>query len=507
MKVRLMHRDRDFDLAQALPANAQGVTQDLELDTLVRAMAGEDAFLDRVARTALLSGLRNDIDTVLYRQAILRDCLNYPGVARTLYAIAVEAIERKRNQWWAFSSHYARATLYSSVELLQIFLEMFHKLRAVADDYAGRLESDGLKTLLALLKTELSDAYLAQVDRYLKELAFRKGVLMSARVGGGNQGTGYVLRKAPEKSWLERILGDNAPSYTFSIDPRDEQGGQLLSQLRDRGIDSVANALAQSADHIIGFFDALRLELAFYVGCLNAHDRLAAKGEPVCFPHPVPAGERRHQFAGLYDVCLSLQYAERVVGNTVDADHKPLVVITGANTGGKSTFLRSIGLAQLMMQCGMFVGAEEYTGAMCPALFTHYKRQEDATMEKGKLDEELARASDIVDHLVPDALVLFNESFAATNEREGSEIATQIVSAFLEERVRVFFVTHLYEFAHRLFARHADDSLFLRAERRSDGKRTFRLVVGEPLQTSYGEDLYRQIFETPAPHAVPASGA
>jgi DNA mismatch repair ATPase MutS len=64
--------------------------------------------------------------------------------------------------------------------------------------------------------------------------------------------------------------------------------------------------------------------------------------------------------------------------------------LTGANQGGKSTFLHSIGLAQLMMQSGMFVGAERFEAAPCPALFTHYKREEDATMKSGKLDEELA---------------------------------------------------------------------------------------------------------------------
>ena len=104
----------------------------------------------------------------------------------------------------------------------------------------------------------------------------------------------------------------------------------------------------------------LRTELGFYVGCLNLHGRLMAKKEPVCFPTPAPAGERRHRFRGLYDVCLSLHMEHRVVGNTVDADAKGLTIVTGANQGGKSSFLRSIGLAQVMMQCGMFVSAETF---------------------------------------------------------------------------------------------------------------------------------------------------
>jgi DNA mismatch repair ATPase MutS len=170
------------------------------------------------------------------------------------------------------------------------------------------------------------------------------------------------------------------------------------------------------------------------------------------------------------------------------------VIITGANQGGKSTFLRSIGLAQLMMQCGMFVGAETFKAGMCPALFTHYKREEDVEMKSGKLDEELARMSEIVDHVKPDSIVLFNESFAATNEREGSEIAGQIVTALLEKRIKIFFVTHLYEFARALWEKRMDSALFLRAERQPDGRRTFKVLPGEPLQTSFGGDLYEEIF-------------
>jgi len=79
-------------------------------------------------------------------------------------------------------------------------------------------------------------------------------------------------------------------------------------------------------------------------------------------------------------------------------------VITGANQGGKSTFLRSI--------------------------------EEDTTMKSGKLDEELSRMSDIIDHITSYSMVLVNESFAATNEREGSEIARQIITALLEKASR-----------------------------------------------------------------------
>ena len=84
-------------------------------------------------------------------------------------------------------------------------------------------------------------------------------------------------------------------------------------------------------------------------------------------PCPLPAAEGRElAFRGLYDTCLALLGPDRVVGSDMKASGKPLVVVTGANQGGKSTFLRSLGLAQLMMQCGMFVSAAFFSADVAP---------------------------------------------------------------------------------------------------------------------------------------------
>ena len=497
MKALLMHRDRDFDVEAKLPGNESHLMQDLELDTLLQAMAADDPFLLDVAKKALLSGLGSEIKTILYRQEIVKDCLANPEVVKALYDLAVEPIEQKRAHYLGFLGNYPSGILHGSIETLEMFVGILRKLRAVAESEAPRFRSEGFANLFTMLRSEFSDDYFARITEHLSDLRFKNGVLVSAQLDTGNQGTSYVLRlpHGPGPNWVSRLLHRGPPSYTFHIAARDMAGAQALSQLRDRGIHLAANALAQSMDHILVFFEMLRAELAFYIGCLNLQARLASMAAPICFPTPQPASVRCHRFDDLFDVCLALSMGKKPVGNSVDADRRSLVIITGANQGGKSSFLRSIGLAQLMMQCGMFVGAESFAAELCTGLFSHYKREEDETMASGKLDEELARMSEIADRVRPNSVVLFNESFASTNEREGSEIARQIVSALLERNVKVFFVTHQYQFAHDFFASKPEDVLFLRAERQADGTRTFRLVEAEPLETSYGEDLYREIFE------------
>jgi len=268
-----------------------------------------------------------------------------------------------------------------------------------------------------------------------------------------------------------------------------------MGELRDRGLGLAADALAKSAEHIGSFFHMLQTELAFYIGCLNLRERLLQLGTPFAFPVASEFSPPRLSSMDLYDVSLALSMNKRPVGNDVNADGKSLIIITGANQGGKTTFVRSLGLAQLMTQSGMFAPAAGLHINIVDGLFTHFKREEDATMKSGKFDEELSRMNDIVNILTPHALLLFNESFAATNEREGSEIGRQIVSALLERAHKVLFVSHQYDFAHGFYVSRPDSTLFLRADRQEDGRRTFKLVEGEPLGTSFGEDVYREIFQ------------
>ena len=496
MKVHLLYRDRNFDFAAGLPPGHQDLIQDLELPTLLRAMAAGDKFRYEVSEKVLLIGLREP-EAIRYRQQILADCLASPSVIREMYAIASSALNDGRHLWNVYGTDYQTpsSTLYGAVAHLEGNTVRLRQLRKLADDHARDFHSAGMTALFASLQRELDDAYLTEVTSRLKELRFRSGVLISAQLDRDNSGTGFTLHASGDgrRQWKERLgIGPHA-SHSFTLDPRDNAGAEILSDLTSRGLNLVANAAAQSADHLGAFFTVLRAELGFYVSCLDLADDLAAKGAPVTVPDPVNASSLTFSCTDLRDACLELQSPAPAVGNDVSANGKAAVIITGANSGGKSTFLRSVGLAQLMMQCGLFVTAASYTSDVATGIFTHFARDEDSGMTSGRLDDELRRMSVVASRLGPGGLMLFNESFAGTNEREGSEIGYQIVRALLDSQVRVFFVTHRYDFADRFRRSHAAETLFLRAERLAAGQRNYKLAVGPPLPTSFGEDLYYQV--------------
>jgi hypothetical protein len=518
MKVHLLDRAQDFDFEVDLPAGYEDLIRDLELTTVLEAMAAGDKFLFCVSRTVLLTSL-DDPAAIRYRQQVLADCLAHPGVIREIHAVAVGALEDKRHLWGGYGGSYQNpsSNLSGAVGHLTAFVVRLRQLRQIADDHAGKFRSDGMQALFATLHRELDDEYFDEIGYHLKQLRFRAGVLISAGLDRDNSGIDFVLRAPAEgrRRWTERLGIGSRSSYSFSLAPRDEAGSQILADLTSRGINLVANAAAQSADHISSYFTMLGAELGFYVGCLNLADRLAANGAAIAVPEPAGAAPFTFCCADLRDAGLELQSPGPVVGNDVQADGKPLVIITGANSGGKSTFLRSVGVAQLMMQCGLFVTARAYRANVTRVIFTHFLREEDASMTSGRLDEELRRMSAIVARIRPHGLVLFNESFAGTNEREGAEIGDQIVRALLNAQVRVFFVTHRFGFAERFIGQRAVPALFLRAERQPDGGRNYKLAVNDPLPTSFGEDLYYRLggwleedeARAPAAPAAPVAAA
>ncbi len=488
MKANLMFRDKDFDLKANPCFGKDALMSDLELERVFSTMAQGDEIIRSACITALFCPLRSSKE-IRYRQENLQDALRNPESVRQLYEITVETEKKIKSSWHWISSAYLSSTFSSAVELLKIYIAMLMELRRVADRKLYGFRSDGFRTLLTMLQQELNDDYFAEVNAQLKELKEGDSMLISAVPGNYLQGIHYAFRRKEDRRgfwWRWQF----APSYTIA--PRDDAGAKDLGKRRDRAINEVTNALAQATEHLAGFFTMLRNELAFYVGCLNLADTLQTFGMPVCIPNLHSMDNKDRSWRGLYDVSLALTKNAAVISNDLDATDKKLYVITGANQGGKSTFLRSLGQAQLMAQCGMFVGASVFSAPIRHGIFSHFKKEEDTSMKSGKLDEELTRMSEIADHLEEGTLMLFNEPFASTNEREGSEIFRQITQALIESKVEVFSVTHLYTYATAFL----DDkqTQFLRAQRLNNGERTYQIVPGEPLQTAFGYDLFKKIF-------------
>jgi DNA mismatch repair ATPase MutS len=475
---------------------ADALERDLGLGAVLEAMSDRDPRVLELVRPIVLSPLTTAA-AIRYRQQVLAEFHARPDLLDALQRIAADALAAERGVWRVLRADRPSTVLHEAAQSLQAMLPALSALRQLADARLADCASPGVRQFLAACQRQWTEPWVGEMTQHLRVIASYDKARGSARLGRWLVGADHRLRRRAHASWLERLHLLEQPGLTLTIPDRDEAGLQALSALRDTLVVDTADIAASAAAATRTFLRELHEQTTFYRAALRLMDRLEGAGQRWCVPDPVdPADETPAlRTTGLCDIGLSLRTRQRVVGNDLDATGRPLVLITGANSGGKSTFLRALGLAQLLLQCGLPVAAEEFCATLVPALFTHYRREEDAELQHGKLDEELARMSALADLLEPGCLLLCNESFASTNDREGSAIARDIVEALVSAGVRVGFVTHLNELPVHLY-QDREDVVFLRASRDNDGSRSYRLQIAPPLPTGYALDLYEQILGT-----------
>ena len=489
MKSYLMFKDKNLSINLDKAFYQEVTLRDMEIQEIIGIMAKKDSLIKEVCNYCFLNPL-TDMETILYRQGIMQDVLDHKDVILELYQCVCETQMAVKKHFFGMNNQNLRNMYTSSVEHISTYILGLKGLRKITDLNASSFKSEGFINFFNDIKDELSDKYLKELDSFVQELKSNDIFYISVDFGSHLEGINYTLRHQKKTGFK---LFSFRQSQTIRLKDDDEAGRKDFDYRKDLAINEASNALARSVDHLDHFFSALQSELSFYVGALNLVDFLKGVGMPICIPKALEKEEFKRSYKNLYDVALAIRKRNKVDGNDIDKENVRLYLISGANQGGKTTFLRSLGQAQIMAQLGIIVGAEEFSFPIRNHIYTHFKKEEDKNIKSGKLDEELLRMSNLVDHMDKYSLVLFNESFASTNEREGARINKDICDALIEHDNEVFSVTHLYTFSSAYL--NNDKAMFLLAERKADGSRTHHLIEGIPEKTAYGLDLYKAVFK------------
>ncbi len=536
MKVCLLYKDREKADGAAY-YDTVSIVKDLGLKTIflnaakrlvyegkkIKNLEQEDPFLMDTLKTVMMTPLAN-AEEIRYRQEIINDCIFHEELIRSLYEtgknVQLKSDELIREHKDKSIKGNPVTKLINEIRILHLLQDSLAAIRQLLEKQKERFTSEGLlrfqEDFFAAWPKEREEF----VGSVLADLSFYTGGMDDA-----DQGRNRLVRP---RIVLECGLEDGLKFSTMKLEELSsgstrfvKPGGTLFkiqeyfnsrvqdsfSTLEDERINEQAHQLEygivnyvveQLKDELMGFkpfFDKLRYQTAFYLAAVQLARHFERIHMQWCFPQV--CDRRDLKFAELKEPVLGLGRLEDVVGNDCELNQKDMVIITGANQGGKSTFLRSIGIAQVMMQCGLMVTATTYHSGIFPRIFVHFTRREDSQMNSGRLDEELKRMNKIVEQIGDGSLLLLNESFATTTEKEGAGIAYDITKALCEAGVRIMTVTHILAFARRVYKENKEEPLsaveFLTAERTEDGSRTFRMIRHEPEETSFGLDLYDEI--------------
>lgn len=523
MKVTLLYEEREWGKEKSY-FDSEEICKDLNLRVLFQAAGnlydGEDGKTVKIGkeRDGYIVETMKKVMTVplcterevIYRQKIVREAVENYDRMEQLYDVAKEAGEevaryaedKKKRVYGSQTDHGRRYVAdISYLEKILLYLERIHEaLRQWEPEFVG----DGLRGFTDSFFTEYNDNYRECLKKVIGDIrtSVTNGVMeYSAALGPGLAMTAITLCdiRPPEeekKNLLKKFTGF-CKSIFEEEDETTEGAGQNLMQdigeLKNVTLGAMMQLFQPFMEEKEMFFRQLYLQTAFLMGAANLYRRVHRIGVDFCFPKVTERDDL--SFTGLAEMSLALHNLRCPVQNDLSGDKKHLVVVTGANQGGKSTYLRSIGIAQVLLQCGMYVPASSFASGLYQNIFTHFTRREDSAMNSGRLDEELGRMERIIDHLTKDSVLFLNESFATTTEKEGSLIAEDITGALYERGIRVMMVTHLMAYAQKCYQKGLPGAIFLSAEREEDGNRTFRMVEQAPELTSYGLDLYDSMIK------------
>jgi len=361
----------------------------------------------------------------------------------------------------------------SSITEIELYVSSVKVLHECLTEVKGELKSPAFLAL-ANLVTELAESdYYRELNEKLNELTQRvreiKSVTIGVNLDAQLRPTSAGVLSINSESFksgdvLDKILRLNFKndSYTCIANlvpfgkKQTENQKMALSLAFNSAINDVYRSSLRSWKKIVQtyvlenteFLLNLMPEFEFLVKGTNMLRALRAKGCILSIPDIRPMEERAFSAVELYNPCVALKIEDEIVANDLVFDENATIyVLSGPNRGGKSVITCAIGLAQVMMQLGMYVPAQNAVISPVDGIYTHFPTGADDTIDKGRLGEECARLSEILDCVTANSLVLLDESLSSTGSFEASYIAAEVLSGLAHIGCRCLFSTPLHELA------------------------------------------------------------
>jgi len=198
--------------------------------------------------------------------------------------------------------------------------------------------------------------------------------------------------------------------------------------------------------------DTLRIfdrEIQFYIAYLDLMRDLRHKGLAFCYPE---VGASKEVFVrDGFDLALAhaLFFTEKpVICNDFALNHpERIIVVTGPNQGGKTTFARMFGQLHYLASLGLPVPGRAARLFLYDNIFTHFERAENIRNLHGKLQDDLVRLHEIFSRATPDSLVILNEVFASTTLKDAVFLSKEIMQRALDLDLLGVWVTFIDELA------------------------------------------------------------
>ncbi len=476
-----------FPDGQILPEIDQQVQPDcfadLNLDQIVAAVsAGRDDY----ALKPFFYVSSRDVAEIRYRHDVFRD-LESPTTADCIRTFATEMRRLRENISRTQKLYYElqrQRCLIDSVDGYCSSMRKFADALRRAD-----VRSDGLTTFRLYLEEYLSSPRFRKMEADAQRITTQLGEIRYALLIAGKHIT--VRRYEPEPDYGADVLEtfekfrheetrERLFIFRFALEMNHVEAAILdrVARLYPEVFSALAvfcSAHAHFQNPVIAQFDR---EVQFYLAWTEHMHRLRDEGLSFCYP-TVSEQSKAESAEEAFDLALADKLrtdkgGRRVVTNDFSlAGEERILVVTGPNQGGKTTFARMFGQLHYLAGLGCPVPAKKAQLFLADQVFTHFEKQEDIGNLTGKLEDELLRVRRILELATPASVLIMNESFLSTTLKDALFLSREIMMRIVQLNMICVSVTFLDELVPMSAS---TVSMVGEVDRRDPSLRTFRIL-------------------------------
>jgi DNA mismatch repair ATPase MutS len=473
------------------------VFHDLNLDQIVSSVvAGRDEY----NLTPFFYRPLCDVDAINYRYEILLDLERGP-VLGYLRSFAEEM--RKMRQ------HLSQAEkLYYKYQKQGWFLEGVRSYCHAVTQLSNHLmqaevASRGLRAfrgfLASYVESESFRALVAEAEKLRSDLA---GIRYSLHIAGKrisvSRYDNEVDYGADVLQTFEKFSQGAAKDYSFKYNALPEMNHveaavlDLVAQLFPDIFSSLERYCDRHSGYLDGTIRKFDREVQFYIACIEYVNRLKSTGLPFCYPEVTD--QSKEIFGNsVFDLALADKLCRErsfVVANDFYLrDPERILVISGPNQGGKTTFARMFGQLHYLSSVGCPIPGTDARLFLFDKLFTHFEKEEDIRNLSGKLEDELRRIQQILASATPNSILIMNESFLSTTLNDALFLSKQIMRQIVGLDMLCVSVTFLDELASFT---ETTVSMVSSVNPRDPALRTFKVVRRPADGLAYAEAIARK---------------
>jgi len=428
---------------------------DLHLDQIVAWVTGDR---DEYELAPFLYFPLRSVESVRYRHHVLRD-LEQPEVLAAVRAFA--AGMRRMREHFALSQklHYGLQKQRWYLDAGAVYCRV---VAAFTEALNGlELQSPGFTALRDYVAqytaSEVFASLTAETDRCLDELA---AVTYSILIRGSRVKVTEFGDEADVSVEVDRAFAKFAQDAVHDYRVRFRESADM-NHIEAQILGFVAKLFpepfgrlsgwcerhARFLDTTIGRFDR---EVQFYLGYLERIAPLKDQGLAFTYPR-VSARSKDIKATDTFDLSLAAKLSAEqtpIVTNDLYLEgSERVLVVSGPNNGGKTTFARTVGQLHYLASLGLPVPGRETRLFLPDQIYTHFEREEDIETLRGKFEDELFRIHEIFERATADSLLIMNESFGSTTLHDAVIVGTEVVRQIIGLDALCVFVTFVDELA------------------------------------------------------------